>query len=75
MKDYKEIIKALREDNDYTQEHLAKIVNTSQSNYSKYERGDRNLSIEQLIKICIFYNISADYILGFTSEKKELPKK
>lgn len=70
MKDYKKIIRDLREDNDLKQKQIAKVVNTTQSNYSKYERGERALTIEQLIELCKFYNVSADYILGF---EKNLP--
>lgn len=64
MKDYIDRIKEQREDNDIKQETIAKIINTNQSNYSKIERKERNLNIEQLIKICYFYNLSSDYILG-----------
>lgn len=75
MKRYNEIIQELREDRDYTQEKIAKILNTSQSNYSKYEKGIIQPSIDQIIKLCIFYNISPEYILGFTNTPNELPKK
>lgn len=33
------------------------------------------LPLETLKNLCIFYNVSADYILGFTDEPKALPKK
>lgn len=65
---YNETIRALREDNEYTQTQIAKILGTSQSYYSEYELGKRPLPIDHLIKLCLFYNTSADYILG-------LPKK
>ena len=75
MKNYKERIRDIREDKDIQQEIIAKLLDTTQSNYSKYERGERKLSIEDLIKLCIYYNLSADYILGFTDEAKPLPKR
>ena len=75
MKNYKERIRNIREDKDIQQEIIAKLLDTTQSNYSKYERGERKLSIEDLIKLCIYYNLSADYILGFTDEAKPLPKR
>ena len=74
MKDYNEIIKELREDNDLKQSQIAELLNTNQSYYSKYEKGIRPLPINHLMKLCKFYNVSADYILGFTGIKKELPK-
>ena len=74
MKKYNERIKELRIDNDKKQTEVANILDTDQSYYSKYEKGKRPLPIEHLMKLCIFYNVSADYILGFTKEKKPLPK-
>ena len=72
---YNKRIKDLREDNDKKQKDIADILRTDQSYYSKYERGERPLPIEHLITLCRYYNISADYILGFTNEQKPLPKK
>ncbi len=57
-------IKNLREDNDYTQEYVAKYLGTSQTMYARYERGANELPIRHLIKLCKLYNVSADYILG-----------
>ena len=72
---YQQRIRNLREDNDKTQAQIAIVLKTNQSYYSKYENGVRPLPIEHLITLCRFYNISADYILGFTDEPKPLPKK
>ena len=43
--------------------------------YSNYELGQRDIPTDVLIKICKFYNISADYILGLTNELKPLNSK
>ena len=72
---YAQRIRSLREDKDLTQKELAIILQTEQSYYSKYELGKRPLPVEHLITLCRYYNISADYILGFTDEPKPLPKK
>ncbi len=61
---YKEKLKNLRIDNDITQVQLAEILGVKQSAISKYEMGLREYKIEDLIKLCRFYNISSDYILG-----------
>lgn len=53
-----------RIDNDLTQEDIAKILNTTKQGYGRYENGTRKLPIEHLIKLCEFYNLSSDYILG-----------
>ena len=72
--DYAQRIRDLREDKDLTQSDVAKILNTSQSYYAQYENKKRSLPIEHLKTLCEFYNISADYILGYTNTPKPLPK-
>lgn len=57
-------IKEIREDRDIKQEEIAKILNIKQNTYSQYENGKRQIPINALIKLCEFYKISADYILG-----------
>ncbi len=56
-------LRDLREDNDKTQQEIADILGTSQTMYARYERGANELPIHHLIKLCEFYNVSADYIL------------
>lgn len=56
-------LKELREDNDYTQEQIAKIINCKQNTYHQYETEKRQLPINALKKLCLYYNVSADYIL------------
>lgn len=72
---YAQRIRDLREDKDMNQTQIAEILHTSQTVYSRYERGERPLPIECLIKLCKFYNTSPEYILGFTNIPKPLPKK
>ena len=67
-------IKSLREDHDLKQEDVAKILNISQTNYSKYELGKINIPINSLIVLANFYNTSIDYLLGITNESKPYPK-
>ena len=63
-------LKDLREDKDLKQEDIAKILNISQTNYSKYELGKINIPINSLIILATFYNTSIDYLLGLTNESK-----
>lgn len=67
LKEYYKNLKDLREDNDYKQTEIAKILNISQQYYSEYENGKRELPIRHLITLCKYYNVSADYILGLSS--------
>lgn len=71
---YIERIKALREDNDKKQKEIAIILKKSQQGYAHLENEQARLSIDDLITLCRYYNVSADYILGFTDKIKPLPK-
>lgn len=64
--DYLEKLIQLREEKGLTQNDLTEIYGCNQSNISKIERKERKLDIEQLIALCPFYNVSADYILGLS---------
>lgn len=64
MKKYYDIIRELREDNDLKQSDIAKILNTTQQVYSRYEKGINEMPIRHIVTLCKFYNVSADYILG-----------
>lgn len=68
MRKYCEILHALREDNDKKQTEIADVLNVSQSYYSKYEKGIRELPLHHLITLCKYYNVSADYILGLPKD-------
>ncbi len=61
---YRERMRELREDNDLTQSQIAKVLNKSQQGYNHIEMGRAELKIEDLIRLCDFYNVSADYLIG-----------
>ena len=67
---YRERMRALREDNDLTQREVAKVINKSQQGYSHIEDGRAELKIEDMIKLCRFYGVSADYFIGISDERK-----
>lgn len=66
---YRERMRNLREDNDLTQREVAKIINKSQQGYSHIEEGRAELKIDDMIKLCKFYGVTADYFVGMTDEK------
>jgi len=68
-------IRELREDNDFTQVQMAKMLNCTQQTYSRYESGEITIDIYNLIKLANFFNTSTDYLLGLTNEKKPYPPK
>jgi transcriptional regulator with XRE-family HTH domain len=57
-------LKELRTDKDKKQVEIAEILKTTQSYYSEYELGKRQLPIQHLATLCNYYGVSADYILG-----------
>lgn len=64
MKNYNCRIKELREDHDKSQKEIATMLKTTQQYYSQYENQKRKMPIEHLITLCLYYGVSADYILG-----------
>ncbi len=69
---YQKRLRDLREDRDITQTQIAEVLCVKQSAVSRYENGSRTYRIEDLIKLCQFYNVSHEYILGFNDEFKSL---
>lgn len=67
-------LKDIREDRDVTQKQLAEYLNIKQNTYSQYENGHRQLPLDLLIKLAVFFETSTDYILEVTDVKKPYPK-
>ena len=65
-------IRDLREDRDLTQAQIAKILKTTQQQYSKIETGRADISGEKLILLARFYNVSCDYIPGLSKDPRPL---
>ncbi|MBQ8390397.1 MAG: helix-turn-helix transcriptional regulator [Oscillibacter sp.] len=68
--DYRTRLRNLREDRDLTQADLGRVLNKSQQGYNHIEAGRAELKIDDLIKLCRFYCLSADYIIGLTDDPK-----
>ena len=62
-------IREIREDKDLSQSDIAKLLKTTQQQYSKYELGKINIPVEMLEKLADYYNVSVDYLLGRTKNK------
>lgn len=67
-------LKEIREDKDLLQSDIAKILNVSQVAYSYYEIGKRQLPIDLLKKLALYYGTSTNYLLGLTDIRKPYPK-
>lgn len=66
---YFQRLRDLREDKDMNQTEVAKLLFTSQTVYSRYERGFQTIPVEHLLTLADFYGVSTDYILGRTNNK------
>lgn len=53
-----EIIRQLREKNDWSQEDMAERVGLSKNGYAKIERGETNLNLERLEQIANLFDLS-----------------
>lgn len=65
---YIDKIRDIRVDHHLSQEDVARILGTSQTMYSRYERGASEMPIRHLVLLADYYHIPADYILGRTNE-------
>ena len=63
-------IRDLREDQDLNQTQVAKMLGMSQKGYSKYETGENDIPTIILIKLADFYEVSVDYLLNRTDNKR-----
>ena len=70
--DYLDRLIAMRIDHDLTQATVAKVINKSQQGYDHIEKRRVKLSIEDFMRLCEFYNLSPEYLLGYTKEMKPL---
>ena len=72
---YQQRIRALREDNDYTQAYIASLLNVGQRTYADYELGKTRIPVDSLIKLAEFYNVDMNYISGISNSKLPYPQK
>lgn len=61
-------IKELRQEKELTQNDIAKAINTSQRNISRWENGENEPSSSFIIKLANYFDVSADYLLGLEDD-------
>lgn len=74
MDNYYPRLKDLREDHDLSQQQVADYLQMKQPQYSRYERGLRDVPTDVLIRLARRYKTSTDYILGLTNDPKPYHK-
>lgn len=61
----------LREDKDLKQIDIAKILDTTQKQYSRWETGQYEIPLHKVVHLAKIYNVSIDYIVGLTNDKRK----
>ena len=68
-------IRALREDNDRTQQDMADLLHINRRTYAAYENGVNAVPLDILVRLTEVYRTSADYLLGLTDETRPYPRR
>ena len=63
---FKDRLKELRYEKKISQEELGKIVATSKMGISHWESGHSEPSIKQLIILAKFFDVTVDYLIGYS---------
>jgi len=66
LQTYQIRLRQLREDHDKTQKEIAAYLGINQTVYSRYETGRNDMKPHQIIALCEYYRVSADYVLGLS---------
>lgn len=72
---YRERLRDIREDHDLTQAEIGKLLDKSQQGYNHIEAGRAELKIEDLVKLCRYYDVSADYLIGLIDRPRSYKEK
>jgi transcriptional regulator with XRE-family HTH domain len=65
-------LRDMREDHDLSQADIAKLLQTTQEQVSKYETGKQMMGVDKYIKLARFYNVSLDYLTGIIDTPRKL---
>lgn len=72
------ILKYVRKQHGYSQEQIAKILNTTQNQVWKYEsenpKYNQEIPVRHIVTLARLYNVSADYLLGLTDVAEPYPR-
>jgi transcriptional regulator with XRE-family HTH domain len=63
------IIGKLRVESGVTQQELAKEIGVKRETVNQWENGTRQIKAESIIKLCKYFNVTADYLLGLSEIK------
>lgn len=63
-------IRDMREEKGMTQQQVSDYLMCDQSLYSKYERGEREVPLELMVKLAKLFETSIDYLVKLTDHKQ-----
>lgn len=66
---YGAIFKSLRTEKKLSQQELADYMQINRSTYARYETSQTQPDFDTLFKLATFYDVSIDYLLGYSDEK------
>lgn len=69
---YYQRLRDLREDNDQSQEDIARLLDTTRQQYARWESGAYQMPIENYKILAKHYNVSLDYLAGLVDTPKKL---
>jgi transcriptional regulator with XRE-family HTH domain len=66
-------LRALRLKRNLTQQQLADMTELTKSSISAYERNAKYPSIDVLIRLCSYFRVSSDYMIGLSDIDRNIP--
>ena len=72
---YYQRLRDMREDAYKSQQEIADLLGIAQTQYSRYERGERELPMHHFITLALYYNISLDFLAGLIQTPDPLEKR
>lgn len=68
-------LKEYRTEKNYTQQQFADLLGMKYQEYQKIENGKtENIRVDKLHNLCVKMNVSADWLMGMSKEKRIRPE-
>ena len=68
---YIDKLRYLRKSKNYSQKQMAELLETTQQQYSKYEKAQQELPVRHVVTICEHFDISSDWLLEIRKDVKD----
>ena len=74
MATFSKRLKKLRKKKSVTLDELARAIDTTKTTLSRYENEKREPKMDMVKRIADYFNVTTDYLIGSTDEKKSADK-